>query len=134
MKTFSFFVLFLAHALAGDRYMVEYATSEPCYECGYRNAVWCPDTPTCGVPYKNVPHTKTFDTKEQAIAFLNAGMRDSHSLEAAVNGTSASSQVVTFRGLYRLSEIPVEVNKTSVTAVHTTETEVHTYQEKPSKH
>lgn len=44
------------------RYLVEYTTSEKCYECSFRTAMVCLDGSDCNTPTKDVHHFEEFST------------------------------------------------------------------------
>lgn len=58
------------------RYLVEYATQEPCTHCSYSYAVSCgPDNPGCSMPMASVSHYVEFNTFTEALEFVNNGFR-----------------------------------------------------------
>lgn len=69
-----------------SKYLVEYSTTEKCYECGTRFAIGClPDSPDCGVPNKAVSHFVEFDSIRDALTFVNTGMYRDGDLMATIS-------------------------------------------------
>lgn len=62
-------------------FIVQYETTEKCFECGFRYAIGCTGGKTdCGVPDKQVSHFEEFSDIKQALQFINrSGPRGPHS-------------------------------------------------------
>lgn len=60
-------------SIASPAYIARWETSETCYECSFRYAVYCStgSDPACGVPSKTVEHWAGFESIDDLLKFVN---------------------------------------------------------------
>jgi hypothetical protein len=85
-----------------EHYLLVTSHAVPCGECNFTYAVACTDgNPSCGQPMKELYEYHPFETKEDALNFMNSPL-----------GLIDNGYQEDFVGLYSLSGIHVDISKT----------------------